>query len=135
MISLPWLDGRGGTNVATLLDSLEAVQLRLFTLATVALLLATLLEERRSAMARLNDAIESMSESFALFDADDRLVLANSRHRQAYAHGNPLFKPGTRFEDIIRGGIALGQHPEALGREEEWIAERMHRHRRSTTST
>jgi signal transduction histidine kinase/integral membrane sensor domain MASE1/DNA-binding response OmpR family regulator len=125
------LDGQGGTNVVTLLDSLEAVQLRLFTLAAVALLLATLLEERRSAMVRLNDAIESMSESFALFDADDRLVLANSRHRQAYAHGNPLFKPGTRFEDLIRGGIALGQHPEALGREEEWIAERMRRHRSS----
>src|SRR5262249_5604889 len=56
-------------------------------------------------------------------DADDRLVLANSQHRQAYAHGAPLFGPGARFEDIIRGGIALGQHPEATGREEEWLAE------------
>jgi signal transduction histidine kinase/DNA-binding response OmpR family regulator/integral membrane sensor domain MASE1 len=120
--------GHGSADAAALLDSLEAAQLRLLTMAAVALLLATLLEERRSAMARLNDAIESMSESFALFDADDRLVLANSRHRQAYAHGNPLFTIGTRFEDIIRGGIALGQHPEALGREEEWVAERMRRH-------
>ena len=123
------IDGRGGADAATLFDSLEAAQLRLLTIAAVALLLATLLEERRSAMARLNDAIESMSESFALFDADDRLVLANSQHRQAYAHGAPLFGPGARFEDIIRGGIALGQHPEARGREEEWIAERMRRHR------
>ena len=123
------LDRDIAAGAATLLDSLEAAQLRLLTMAAMALLLATLLEERRSAMARLNDAIECMSESFALFDADDRLVLANSRHRQAYAHGNPLFTPGIRFEDIIRGGIALGQHPEARGREEEWVAERLRRHR------
>ena len=123
------LNSHGGADAATLLDSLQAAQLRLLTMAAVALLLAALLEERRSAMARLNDAIESMSESFALFDADDRLVLANSQHRQAYAHGNALFAPGTSFEDIIRGGIALGQHPEALGREEEWVSERLRRHR------
>jgi integral membrane sensor domain MASE1 len=123
------LDSVAGANAAALLDSLEAAQLRLLSIAAVGLLLATLLEERRSAMARLNDAIESMSESFALFDADDRLVVANSRHRQTYARGKPLFVPGARFEDIIRGGIALGQHPEARGREEEWIAERLRRHR------
>src|SRR5262249_58111072 len=63
------------------------------------------------------------------FDSDDRLVLANSRHRQTYARGNLLFAPGARFEDIIRGGIVLGQHPEAQGREEAWIAERLRRHR------
>jgi signal transduction histidine kinase/DNA-binding response OmpR family regulator/integral membrane sensor domain MASE1 len=121
---------RGSTaGAATLLDSLEAAQLRLLTMAAVALLLATLLAERRGAMVRLNDAIESMSEGFALFDADDRLVLANSRHRQTYAHGKSLFTPGIRFEDVIRGGIALGQHPEARGREEEWVAERLRRHR------
>ena len=123
------LDRDIAAGTATLLNSLEAAQLRLLTMAAMALLLATLLAERRGAMARLNDAIESMSESFALFDADDRLVLANSRHRQAYAHGTPLFTPGIRFEDVIRGGIALGQHPDARGREEEWVAERLRRHR------
>src|SRR5262249_27837791 len=118
-----------GSPTASLLDGLEAVQLRLVSTAATALLLATLLAERRRATALLNDAIESMSESFALFDSDDRLVLANSRHRQTYARGNLLFAPGARFEDIIRGGIALGQHPDAQGREEAWIAERLRRHR------
>ncbi len=121
------LDSRA--DATTLLDSMEAAQLRLLSMAATAILLATLLAERRSAAARLRDAIESMNESFALFDADDRLVLANSRHEQAYAQGRPLFTPGARFEDIIRGGMALGQHPAARGHEEEWIAERLHRHR------
>lgn len=87
--------------------------------------------ERRAlaAEARLLDAIESMSEAFALFDSDDRLVLANSRHREDYAKGSAVMVPGTRFEDILRSGVALGQHPDAAGQEEEWIAERMRRHR------
>jgi len=121
-------DNHVGSGGVTLLDNLEAMQLHLMSTAGTALLLAALLAERRSAMARLNDAIESMNESFALFDADDRLVLANSRHRQTYAGSKPLFTPGARFEDIIRGGIALGQHPDANGREEEWVHERMRRH-------
>ena len=122
-------DHATGSPVASLLDGLEAVQLRLVGTAATALLLATLLAERRRATALLNDAIESMSESFALFDADDRLLLANSRHRQTYVNDDPLFAPGTPFEDIIRRGIALGQHPEARDREEEWVAARMERHR------
>jgi signal transduction histidine kinase/FixJ family two-component response regulator len=123
------LDGDGGRTAADLLDGLEAAQLRLLAMAATGLLLAAVLTERRSAMARLDDAIESMSESFALFDADDRLVLANTRLRTTYAGGNLLFAPGTRFEDIIRAGVAHGQHPDARGREEEWISERLRRHR------
>ena len=126
------LNGDVSADASILLDSLEAVQLRLVSTASIALLLGALLADRRAAIARLNDAIESMNESFALFDADDRLVLANSRHRQSYGKGTPLFVPGARFEDIIRGGIALGQHPEAHGREEAWIAERLSRHRNPT---
>src|SRR5262249_1280568 len=121
------LDGRGGTDAATMLDSLEAAQLRLLTIAAVALLLAPLLAERRSAMARLNDAIESMSESFALFDADDRLVLANSQHRQAYAHGSRLFVAGARLPGHIRRGLPPRPHPGPPRRPEGTGGGRLHR--------
>jgi len=87
-------------------------------------------EERlRLAEARLRDAVESIGEGISLFDAEDRLVLSNSAHRRWYGKGADLFVPGTRFEDIIRAGIALGHHPDAAGREEAWVAERLHRHR------
>ena len=34
---------------------------------------------------------------------------------------------GARLEDTIRIGVARGDYPEAIGREEEWIAERLAR--------
>ena len=36
-----------------------------------------------------------------------------------------MFKPGARLQDTIRIGIERGDYPEAAGREEEWIAERL----------
>ncbi|MGX8249003.1 PAS-domain containing protein, partial [Escherichia coli] len=36
-----------------------------------------------------------------------------------------LFERGARLEDTIRIGVARGDYPEAAGREEEWIAERL----------
>ncbi len=35
----------------------------------------------RQAVIRLNDAVESISEGFALYDQDDRLAVCNSRYR------------------------------------------------------
>ena len=41
------------------------------------------------------------------------------------AAASDLFKPGARLEDTIRVGVARGDYPEAVGREEEWIAARL----------
>ena len=41
----------------------------------------------------------------------------------------PPCVPGTRFEDILRYGLAHGQHADAVGREEDWLAERLAQHR------
>ena len=38
-------------------------------------------------------------------------------------------RPGTRFEEILRYGLERGQYPEAAGREEDWLAERLRAHR------
>ena len=34
--------------------------------------------------ARLHDAIEAISEAFVLWDADNRLVMCNSKYKQFY---------------------------------------------------
>jgi PAS domain-containing protein/GGDEF domain-containing protein len=78
---------------------------------------------------RLQDAIEALPDAFALFDADDRLVRFNQRYRALYRESAPSIQPGARFEDILRYGLAHGQYPQAAGREEDWVAERLHSHR------
>ncbi|MCZ6861303.1 MAG: PAS-domain containing protein, partial [Alphaproteobacteria bacterium] len=81
------------------------------------------------AEARLAGAIETIAEGFALYDADDRLVLCNNKYREFYAESADLIVPGARFSDILKGGVARNQYTEAVGREKEWLAERLEVHR------
>lgn len=87
-------------------------------------------ETRRAQMSasRLTDAIESLPDGFVMFDADDRLVMCNRRYREFYRESGDIIAEGRRFEDIVREGIARGQYPDAVGREEAFLAERMERH-------
>ncbi len=77
------------------------------------------------AQAQLIDAIETMPEGFALYDAADQLVLCNEKYRELYPESADLFVRGASFEALLRGGIARGQYPQAVGREEDWLAERL----------
>jgi diguanylate cyclase (GGDEF)-like protein len=70
--------------------------------------------DRRKAGAILDSAIESMSDGFVMWDADDRLVTCNRQFRDMYAFSAEYIRPGERFEDIIRGGALLGQYPQAM---------------------
>ncbi len=78
--------------------------------------------------ARLNAAIESLQDGFAYFDADDRLVLCNERYRGFFPLSAAIMVPGVQFEDFFRHALAQGEIPEAVGREEEWLAHRMALH-------
>ncbi len=73
-------------------------------------------------------AIDAIDEAFALFDADDRLVFCNEKYCELYAASADLIVPGVKFEDLIRAGAWRGQYPEAVGRVDEWVAERMASH-------
>ncbi|MDQ0134410.1 PAS domain S-box-containing protein [Neorhizobium galegae] len=85
-------------------------------------------QEARAAHARLLAAFEVVPEGLVLFDEDDRFVMWNRRYEQLYADsGAPLVK-GMSFEDRLRSGLQLGQYPDAIGREEEWLADRLVRH-------
>lgn len=86
-------------------------------------------EELRVSQQRLHDAIESIPDGFALYDAEDRLVLFNSRYKEAYPKHADVLVRGSRFEDMLREGVYRGEFADAVGREESWIAERMETHR------
>src|SRR6185437_14841010 len=79
----------------------------------------------RALEALLRDAIESISEGFVIYDAQDRLVLCNEAYRKLYPEGAELMVPGTRFEDVLRSALKQGRYADAVGREEEWLAERL----------
>ncbi len=81
------------------------------------------------AEALLRDAVNSISEGFVIYDAEDRIFLCNEAYLALYPESAPAMVPGTRFEDILRAGLKRGQYKAAIGREAEWIAERMRRHR------
>ncbi|MEZ2133130.1 MULTISPECIES: PAS-domain containing protein [unclassified Sinorhizobium] len=88
------------------------------------------LRDVAEARQRLIDAIESISEGFALYDAEDRLVLCNSRYREILYPGmDDAVVSGAGFEAIIRAAARRGLIEDAIGREEEWIAERLESHR------
>ena len=59
-------------------------------------------EEAMQARRRLTDALETSSQGFFLFDADDRMVLCNSRYRELYPGLAHIIEPGVTFEHIIR---------------------------------
>ncbi len=85
---------------------------------------------RRTAEVQLSDAIESISEGFALYDSNDRLALSNKRFTNFLGRlsdgGAPI---GKKFVDLVRATAESGLAVSAKGRVEEWIAERMEAHR------
>jgi PAS domain S-box-containing protein len=87
------------------------------------------LEQART---RLSEAIEAISEGFALFNADDRLVLCNTQFREFYAEAGDVIAPGTPFEQMLRASMDRDLIAGARDRSHEWFATRMQRHREPT---
>lgn len=78
---------------------------------------------------RLTQAIEGLDEVVVLIDEDDRIVSANKSWRTLNGNITEDDYVGVTFEDHVRNAIYGGRIPEAVGKEEEWIAERLEQHR------
>ena len=81
--------------------------------------------DARKAEARLIDAIENINEGFVMVDAEERIILCNSRYKEIYPESAPYIKPGVKIEDLMRVNLKNGVFPEAVGREEEFLRERL----------
>ena len=89
-------------------------------------------DEAAAARTTLNDAIKVLPEAFALFDADDRLVLWNSRHAEIVADMSKLEAvAGMKYEDQVRASVACGEAipPEFADDIDAYVAERVRVHR------
>ncbi|MBO1074481.1 ATP-binding protein [Roseomonas marmotae] len=69
--------------------------------------------ERSRWRSMLESAIDSMTDGFVMWDADDRLIACNSRYKDFYRASAPFIKPGAHFDDIMREGFKRGQYPQA----------------------
>jgi diguanylate cyclase (GGDEF)-like protein/PAS domain S-box-containing protein len=83
--------------------------------------------DARKSHERLREAIELLPQGIVFLDAEGRYILWNKQYAEIYSRSADLFARGARLEDTLRIGVARGDYPEAEGREEEWIAERLTR--------
>ena len=82
------------------------------------------------AHALLLDAIRYSPEGIMLWDADERFVAGNAgRLGQLPDEVAEILVPGLKFEEFTRRLAYSGFLPDAEGREEDWIAERLQWHR------
>ena len=98
-----------------------------------ALSAATHARARMHAENLLADALGYIEDGFIIFDAEDRVLVANGQLKRMYPHLAALMVPGTRFADMLREAIRLGK-VDTTGDTEKWLEERLEAHRRSTGS-
>jgi adenylate cyclase len=84
--------------------------------------------ERERERQTLSAAIATISDGFVLFDKEDRIVVCNDRVHEIYPPVADLYRPGTRFREILESAVARQLIELAGHTPEEWIAERMRQH-------
>ncbi len=85
---------------------------------------AAIADARRS-NERLREAIDILPQGIVFLDAEGRYILWNKKYAEIYRRSSDQFEHGARLQDTLRVGVARGDYPEAIGREEAWIAERL----------
>jgi two-component system cell cycle sensor histidine kinase PleC len=83
-----------------------------------------LAERTATADMRLRDAIETISEAFVLWDADNRLVMCNSKFQKFHSLSNDALRPGAAYAQVMAKGappliqaqIPLGERRQANAR-------------------
>ncbi|HWG07291.1 MAG TPA: EAL domain-containing protein [Beijerinckiaceae bacterium] len=98
----------------------------ILAIMALATLFAREFTKRKVAHAWLRDAFEAIPTGLVLLDAQDRFVLWNKSYVQSRTSGE--IKVGMRYEDALRNATSRGVIPAAVGREEEWLKERLRRH-------
>lgn len=86
-------------------------------------------QRARQAEELLLGAMESISEGFALYDAEDRLLLFNHNYDFFPSRAISPVVRGARFEDIVRDAAKRGYYPAAIANEDAWVRERVRYHR------
>ena len=79
---------------------------------------------------QLHSALESISQGFALFDAEDRVLTCNQRIHEMFPELADLFVPGTPFSELAKAAIAHRQLDLSEGQLTELISTQIGLHHR-----
>lgn len=109
-----------GSLITTILDTTDLRQWEMRLRASEA--------RTNTARAMLGQAIESMTEGFVMFDAEDRLVLCNGHYMSLFPGMEDLLRPGVPFTTIIREAVARGLIASAADDPAGWVARRLAHH-------
>ena len=86
----------------------------------------------RKSEERLRSAIDSLQEGFALYDCNDRLVAFNESFLKINPDAADMPEGGLTYEELLRISIQRELIVDAVGREEEFIRERVEQHKNPT---
>jgi len=73
----------------------------------------------------LIDAVEALDEGFVAFDDRGLIVQCNQRYRDLYPSVTKIALPGVAYRTLLRVRAESGSEPEAIGRMDAWIAEKI----------
>ncbi len=102
------------------------------------LFFATLAQKRAriaadGARRQLLNALESMNDAFAVYDAKDRLAAWNSKYLKNFPRSAGHITLDQRYEEILRTAVKLGEYPDCPEDSEPWIQRRLEAHRKAGT--
>ncbi len=106
------------------------------TVVVMAALVTTLgMWGRNNALNQLRQAIDAMPDGLGFYDAEDRLLLWNARYAEVNPEVAPALEVGVRFREMLQLGIDQNLYADAIGREQEWIEERLAARGRPSNTT
>ena len=82
---------------------------------------------------RLWSILNTMPDGFVLYDADDRIIVANDAFRDFHAPVSDKIRPGISFEELLRHGMNADMWDYEGKDPERWVQEQLYR-RRSAAS-
>ena len=112
-------------------DRTGALETALSELNRVIAELAAANEEATAAKVLLRDAIESLDDGFALFDADDRMVLCNRAFLKIFPQLEPIFDDSPEFAELVSRLALSGATVGSRVAPERWLRDRVDRHRKA----
>jgi len=84
-----------------------------------------------AARVMLRDAIESLSDGFALFDAEDRMVLCNRAYLKIFPNFEEMSEDAPEFAELASRLAQSGATMGSRMAPERWFKDRMAQHRRA----
>lgn len=123
----------GAHDILNTMGLIISVYLGQYAILLLLLFYAAILAFRVNASIAQNEglakAIWSMNDSVAIFDNRDQAVIWNDAYVQHLSTAaQKILKPGTSFVELVQADAFSGELVNAIGREKDYIRERMQRH-------